>query len=79
VPTVGDVYPHELEVGAPRRRLRPVQLRDPDGLLPSAEPRTFKSDDEAREQGFRDGLSWYEKVVSPSMEGTEAGRDEAQA
>ena len=78
-PSVGDAYPDELEVGAPRRRLKTVTPRDPDGLSPPAEPRTFLTDGEAKARGFRDGMAWYEEAISPSLKGTEAIKTEAAA
>ena len=68
------VYPHEMEVGAPRRREALPFVGVDAGAVVEAplEGPGFPTDSEARAQGYQDVEDWYSRAVAPSLRGTPA-------
>ena len=79
-----DGYPHEMEVGAPcRRNLKPLAFVGVDAGQRAEAPlegSSFPTNEEARQQGYKDAADWYCRAMAPSLKGTPAlGVEVAQA
>ena len=65
------VYPHEMQVGAPRRkyekRLPFVGIDSGQHLEMPFTEGSYPTDAEAQEHGYRDAAEWYAKAVAPSL------------
>ena len=71
-----DAHPHEMEVGAPRRRevqkLVFVGLDAGSKAEVPLEGGHYPTDEEAKRQGYVDAKDWYQKAVAPSLQGLPA-------